>query len=152
MVEEKAGIKANVVFTIEVVRNGEVIDREVKEQDLVVNAGLNLLCDVLGDFGAQSAALGWTAIGEDNTAPAAAQTALISESMRVANTYTKDGPVGEASLDATFAIVATLALVECALLNAVAAGTMYCRDIYAVKNVVNGDTVNVNYTITFTAA
>lgn len=144
-------IIANVGFVIEVYRDGVLIDREEKKHDLVVNAGLNLLCDVLGDFGAQEPAVGWTAIGEDGTAPAAAQTALLSESMRVANSYSKDGPVGEASVDATFNIVATLGLLECGLLNAAAAGTMYCRDIYTVKNVVSGDTVNVNYTITFTA-
>lgn len=75
-----------------------------------------------------------------------ASTTLITESMRVANTYTKDAPVGEASLDSTFNITLTLALNECALLNAAAAGTMLCGDVYAVKNVVSGDTVKVYYT------
>lgn len=78
-----------------------------------------------------------------------ASTTLETESMRVANTYTKDAGVGEASLDATFDITATLALNECALLNAVTAGTMLCGDVYAVKNVVSGDTVKVYYTEKF---
>ena len=78
-----------------------------------------------------------------------ASTALESESMRVANTYTKDGPVGEASLDATFNITATLALNECALLNAASEGTMFCGDVYKPKNVVDGDTVKIYYTPKF---
>lgn len=78
-----------------------------------------------------------------------ASTTLETESMRETNTYTKDGPVGEASLDATFDITATLALNECALLNAAAAGTMFCGDIYKVKNVISGDTVKLYYTTKF---
>lgn len=151
MTRKCAMILVDVRFVIEHWRNGVLLDREVKAHDLVVNSGLNLLCDVVGDLGGQEAALGWTAIGTDGTAPAAAQTALLAEVMRVSNSYSKDGPVGEASLDAVFNIVATYALLECGLLNAAAAGIMYCRDIYTVKNVESGDTVNVNYTITFTA-
>lgn len=81
-----------------------------------------------------------------------ASTALESESMRVANSYTKDASVGEASLDATFNITATLALNECALLNAATTGTMLCGDVYPVKNVVDGDTVKVYYTEKFQRA
>ena len=144
-------VLVNVELVIEHWRGGVILEREVKKHDLVVNAGLDFLCDVAGDFGAQEAAMGWTAIGTDNTAPAAAQTALLAEVLRQANSYSKDGPVGEASIDTSFAIGATFALNECALLNAAAAGIMYCRDTYTTKNVESGDTVNVNYTITFTA-
>ena len=74
---------------------------------------------------------------------------LEGEEMRVEGTYAKDGAVGECSMDATFDIVATLALTECGLLNADSSGTLYCRDTYTVKNVVPGDTVKVYYTPRF---
>lgn len=152
MVEKSTGIKVNVKMRIEVIRNGEIIDFEEKEHDLVVDDGLDFLCDVAGDWGAQAVAMHWTAIGTDATAAAPGQSALIAEVMRIVNTYSKDGGTGLASIDASFTIDATYALNECALLNAAAAGAMLCRDTYTTKNVVLNDTVNVNYTLTFTAA
>jgi hypothetical protein len=89
------------------------------------------------------------AIGTDGTAPAAGQTALGAEVMRVQGTYAKDAGVGECSMDATFNITSSYALQECGLFNAASAGTMYCRDTYTTKNVQNGDTVKVYYTPKF---
>lgn len=148
---EIAKIKVSVRLRIEHIRDEELIWSHEKERDLVVNAGLNYLCEVVGNA-AQPVEMGYTAIGEDATAPVAAQTALLSEAMRVANSYSKDGPVGEASLDATFNITATYALNECGLFNDPSAGTMYCRDTFTTRNVIDGDTVNLYYTITFAAA
>jgi len=118
--------------------------------DLVVNAGLNALCSQAFDVsGSRLAVFNYVAIGTDGTAASAAQTALLGEAMRVVGTYAKDGAVGECSMDATFDIVATLALQECGLFNAASGVTMYCRDTYTVKNVVSGDTVKVYYTPKF---
>lgn len=144
-------IKANVKLRVEHIRDGKLIWSHEKEEDLLVNAGLNYLCEVIGNT-TQPAEMGYTAIGEDATAPEAAQTTLLSEAMRVANSYSKDGSVGEASLDATFNITATYALNECGLFNDPAAGTMYCRDTFTTRNVIDGDTVNLYYTITFSVA
>jgi hypothetical protein len=138
---------------VEVWRNDELVDvddRFVGFDDLVVNAGLNALCgQAFDDSGSRPTVFNYVAIGEDGTAPAAAQTALGSESMRVQGAYAKDAGVGECSLDATFNVTATLGLQECGLFNAASGGTMYCRDTYAVKNVVDGDTVKVYYTPKF---
>jgi len=135
---------------IEIWRNGKLIDVDEKFldfKDLVVNAGLNDLCAKV--FGTPTNIFDYVAIGTDGTAPAAAQTALLAEVMRVQGTYSKDAGVGECSMDATFNITSTYALQECGLLNAAAAGTMYCRDTYTTKNVIDGDTVKVYYTPKF---
>lgn len=126
-----------------------LIDVDVAEigLDLVVDAGLNDLCAKA--FGTQTAVFNYVAIGTDGTAPGNTQTALLAEVMRVSGTYAKDAGVGECSMDATFDITATYALQECGLLNAAAAGTMYCRDTYTTKNVESGDTVKVYYTPKF---
>jgi len=122
-----------------------------KELDLVVDDGLDYLCEILGNS-SQPANMGYTAIGTDNTPAAAGQSALLAEVMRIANAYSKDGTTGEASLDASFTITGTWGLNECCLINAAAAGIMYCRDTFTTRNVVPNDTVNVNYTVAFTAA
>ena len=126
-----------------------LIDVDVAEigLDLVVDGGLNDLC--AKGFGTQTAVFNYVAIGTDGTAPGNTQTALLAEVMRVSGTYAKDAGVGECSMDATFDITATYALQECGLLNAAAAGTMYCRDTYTTKNVESGDTVKVYYTPKF---
>lgn len=78
-----------------------------------------------------------------------ASTTLESESMREQGTYADDATDGEVSMDNEFSITATLALNECGMFNAAAAGTMYCGDVYKTKNVVSGDTVKVYYTAKF---
>ena len=152
-VKPEGKVLAGMTRRIEIWRKGKLIDVDEKlidMKDLVVNAGLNALCGQAFDSsGGRPAVFNYVAIGQGTTAPAAENTALENESMRVQGTYAKDAPVGECSMDATFNITATLALTECGLLNAAAAGTLYCRDTYTVKNVANGDTVKVYYTPKF---
>jgi len=146
-------IKPKMKLVIEHWRAGKLLSKEEKESDLVVDIGLNYLCDREADT--PPPAMRWTEIGENPTAVSSNQTyATMSGVMRTANTYSKDPPVGEASLDASFTIDGTYSLNECCLINVSGlgqSGIMYCRDTYATKSVVSGDTVNVNYTITFAA-
>jgi len=138
---------------IEVWRNGKLVDVDEKEidfEDLVVDNGLDAACGALFDSSAnRPAAFDYIAIGTDGTAPAASQTALGAEVMRVQASYSKDANTGECSVDATFNIAGSYALQECGLFNASTGGTMYCRDTYTTKNVENGDTVKVYYTPKF---
>ncbi|MEM3697110.1 MAG: hypothetical protein QXQ94_06385 [Candidatus Bathyarchaeia archaeon] len=151
--KKKAGIIVGIQRRIEVWRNGKLIDVDEKFidfNDLVVDAGLNALCGQAFDSsGNRPAVFNYVAIGTDSTTPSASQTALGNEVMRVQGTYSKDANVGECSVDATFNITGTYALNECGLFNASSGGTMYCRDTYTTKNVVNGDTVKVYYTPKF---
>jgi len=151
--KNKATILVGMQRRIEIWRRGELVEADEKLltfDDLVVDAGLNALCGQAFDGGAgRPAVFNYVAIGTDSTTPAAGQTSLGAEVMRVQGTYAKDAPVGECSMDATFNITATYALNECGLFNAASAGTMYCRDTYSTKNVVSGDTVKVYYTPKF---
>jgi hypothetical protein len=151
--EKKVGVIVGVKRRIEVWRNGELIDFDEKDlsfNDLVVDAGLNALCGQAFDGSAnRPAVFNSVAIGTDGTAPSSTQTSLGAEVMRVQGTYTKDANTGECSMDATFNITSSYALQECGLFNASSGGTMYCRDTYATKNVVSGDTVKVYYTAKF---
>jgi len=147
---KKASVKVAMLRRIEIWRNGKLIDVDEKVvdfDDLVVDAGLNALCGTTFDGSAsRPAAFTYVAIGTDGTAPAASQTALGAEVMRVQATYSKDANTGECSIDAIFNITGTYALQECGIFNASTGGTMYCRDTYPTKNVVSGDTVKIFYT------
>jgi hypothetical protein len=138
---------------IEIWRKGELIGADEKSidfDDLVVDAGLNALCGQAFDgSGSRPAVFNYVAIGTSGTTPGNSDTALGAEVMRVQGTYSKDVNTGECSMDATFNITATYALQECGLFNANSGGTMYCRDTYTTKNVLNGDTVKVYYTPKF---
>jgi len=128
----------------------EIDEKLLDFKDLVVNAGLNALCGQAFDSsGSRPAVFNYVAIGTDNTAPAAGQTALGAEVMREQGTYAKDAGDGECSMDNEFSITNTYALNECGLFNDPSSGTMYCRDTYTTKNVVSGDTVKVFYTPKF---
>ena len=129
-----------------------LIDVDVKTfdlNDLVVDGGLQGACECNFKGSGRPAVFDRVAIGTDGTPPAASQTALGAESMRVQGTYANDATDGECSMDATFNITQTLALQECGIFNAASAGTMYCRDTYTTKNVEDGDTVKVYYTPKF---
>jgi len=128
----------------------DVDEKLLDFKDMVVDAGLDALCGQAFDSsGSRPAVFNYVAIGTDNTAPAAGQTALGAEVMREQGTYSKDAATGECSMDNEFSITNTYALNECGLFNAPSGGTMYCRDTYTTKNVVSGDTVKVNYTPKF---
>ena len=132
-----------------------LIDSEEKESDVVLNNGLDGLCSLLG-AASPIPNFKWTAVGTDATAAARNQSNLIAEVMRVAATYAKDAPVGDASLDSVFNIaVSGYALNEISLANISGVNVSaihYCRDTYATKNVISGDTVNSYYTASFSGA
>lgn len=131
-----------------------LIDVDVKTfdlEDLVVDGGLNGLCGVAFDeSGSRPAVFNYGAIGTGTTPPAIGDTTLEIEYMRVKGTYSKDAATGECSLDTSFSIDATKVISECGLLNAPTDGTLYCHDaIDPVKNVQDGDTINLYYTPKF---
>jgi hypothetical protein len=127
----------------------DVDERELDFEDLVVDGGLQAACECTFKSASRPAVFDYVAIGTDGTAPAAGQTTLLAESMRVQGTYANDATDGECSMDATFDITQTLALQECGLFNDPTTGTMYGRDTYTTKNVESGDTVKVYYTPKF---
>ena len=89
------------------------------------------------------------AVGTGTTAPAAAQTALVTESARVAATYAHTAGTKVFTMVATFpAGTATAALTEAGIFNAASAGTMLDRVTFAVINKGAADTLTVTFTFT----
>lgn len=151
--EIRPKVKPNMKLRVEHRRGGKLIGEEEKKSDLVTDDGLDYLCEVAGNP-TQPTAMKYTAIGTDSTAASSNQSGLVAEVMRVANAYSGDVAVGEASLDATFAIVASgYSLNETGLFNSSGvdqSAIMYCRDVFATtRNVISGDTLFIYYTADF---
>jgi hypothetical protein len=125
-------------------------DGQVKEEhdfkNLVVTVGKNFVASRM--VGTASAVMSHMAIGEDDTAAAAGDTALGSEVGRVslASATATDNVV---TYTATFpAGTGTGAIVEAGILNAASAGTMLCRTVFAVVNKGADDAMSVTWTVT----
>ena len=121
--------------------------KETQEiKNVVVNNGLNYIASRMKD--ATATAMSHMAIGSNNTAAAAGNTALGTELGRVALTsttvstntvqYIGDFPAG----------TGTGAVVEAGVLNASSSGTMLCRTVFSVVNKGASDTLKVTWTIT----
>jgi hypothetical protein len=125
-------------------------DGQVKEEhdfkNLVVTVGKNFVASRM--VGTASAVMSHMAIGEDDTAAAAGDTALGTEVGRVSLagatattnvvTYTATFPAG----------TGTGAIVEAGILNAASAGTLLCRTVFAVVNKGADDAMSVTWTVT----
>jgi hypothetical protein len=137
------------VVTLEL-RNeiGEIIDQQT--HNLVVNAGLNFIASRM--TGTALATMSHMAVGTSNTAAAAGQTTLSTESARVALTSTTivTTNVTNDSVEyvATFAAgTGTGALVEAGIFNAASNGTMLARTVYSVINKGALDTLTITWKI-----
>ena len=122
--------------------NGEVV-REVP--NLVVTAGKGYVASRMKD--ATATAMSHMAVGTGSTAAAAGDTALGSESGRVALTSTTVS-TNTVTYVATFpAGTATAALTEAGILNASSSGTMLCRTVFATVNKGSADQMSVTWQI-----
>lgn len=139
MITENLKLTGHVTVAI----NDEVV-QEIP--NLVVTAGKGYVASRMKD--ATATAMSHMAVGTDNTAAAAGDTALGTESGRVALTSTSvSGNV--ITYVATFpAGTATAALTEAAILNASSGGTMLCRTVYATVNKGSSDAMTITWAIT----
>jgi hypothetical protein len=140
----KATGKVNIVVRDE---NGKVKE-DFTVPNLVVTTGLAFIASRME--GVDDAIMSHMAVGTNNTAAAAGNTALGTEvaGARVALTsglasggnmvYTALFPAG----------TGTAALTEAGIFNASAAGTMLCRTVFEVINKGAADTMTVTWTIT----
>lgn len=127
--------------------NGDI--EVIRKDNLIVNAGFDLICDAIGRSSGRPAVISHIAVGTGTTAPAAAQTALVAESARVAATYAHTAGTKVFTMTATFpAGTATAALTEAGIFNAASAGTMLDRVTFAVINKGAADTLTVTFTFT----
>jgi len=122
-------------------------DEVVQEVDnLVVTTGKGYVASRMKD--ATATAMSHMAIGTGSTAAAAGDTALGSESARVALTSTSVSGA-DVTYVATFgAGTGTAAITEAAVLNASSSGTMLCRTVFAVVNKAASDSMTVTWVVT----
>lgn len=114
--------------------------------NLVVNAGLDYIASRMKD--ATATAMSHMAVGSDNTAASAGQTALGSELGRVALTSTTVTS-NVVEYIATFgAGTATGAIVEAGIFNDGVAGTMLCRTVFSVVNKGAADAMTITWEVT----
>jgi hypothetical protein len=127
------------------------IKEERKEENLVVSAGLNFICDRME--GTTEAVMSHMALGSGTTAAAAGDTDLESilgsrealDSTTVSGatvTYVSSFEAGDA----------TGAVTEAGIFNASSAGTMLCRVVFATINKAADDTMSVTWVITLSAS
>jgi hypothetical protein len=125
-----------------------------ERKNLVVDVGLNYLRDYPFNSGTAFARMGWTAIGSGGAAPASGNTALASETARVAFVYAAGG-TGVVTLTATFAAgTGTGTVAEAGVFNNAGAGmgSMFDRFLIGPYTKAAGNELVVTVTITFTAA
>ena len=125
--------------------------REIK--NLVVNTGLSHITSRL--LGASSNVMSHMALGSGVTAAAAGDTALQSQisSRKALTSATQSGTNNESIVYvATYnAGENTGAITEAGIFNASTSGTMLCRTVFAVVNKAAGDTLQITWTLTFSA-
>ena len=120
------------------------------ERNLVVTAGLAYIVSRMKD--ATATAMSHMAVGTNNTAAAAGNTTLNTETARVAldSTTLVTTTVTNDSIQyvATFgAGTGTGALVEAGILNAASAGTLLCRTVFSVINKGALDSLTVTWKV-----
>ena len=126
-------------------KDGNVKDsRELK--NLVVTAGLGYIASRMKE--ATADVMTHMAIGTDNTAAAAGNTALGTEAARQALTSTTVSSNTVEYVASFAAGTGTGAITEAGVLNAASGGTMLCRTVFSVVNKGASDSMTITWTIT----
>jgi hypothetical protein len=129
-------------------KNGKVKE-ERTEKNLVVTTGLVYIAARMTDTNSPTD-MSHMAVGTNNTAAAAGNTALGAEVARVALTGGEGAPSTNTIVyTASFpAGTGTGALTEAAVLNASSSGTMLCRTVFSTVNKGADDSVTITWTVT----
>jgi len=125
-------------------------DGQVKDdrllKNLVVTVGKNFVASRM--VGTAAAVMDHMAIGSDSTAPAAGDSALGAELGRV-SLASGTATTNVVTYTATFGTgIGTGAITEAGIFNAITAGTMLCRTVFAVVNKAANDSLSVTWTVT----
>lgn len=115
--------------------------------NLVVTTGKNWIAGRMFDTAIPDD-MSHMAVGTNNTAAAAGNTTLNTESARVALTSTTISTNTTAYVATFGAGTGTGALVEAGILNASSSGTLLCRTVFSVVNKGADDTLTITWTIT----
>jgi len=128
---------------LQVYLNDDLV-REVP--NMVVSTGISFVSSRM--HGTSASVMSHLAIGSDNTAAAANQTALLTELARVALTSTT---VSGAQVTYVASIppgTGTGSVTEAGILNAGSAGTMLCRSVFDAVTKGATDTMQFNWVLT----
>lgn len=143
-------IKAHGAFTGTLIRADGTVTT-VRKDNLVLDGGIDFLCDAFGKQTSRPDVMGYIAVGTGTTSPANGQTALTAESLRKAVTYAHTAGTAKLTLSTTFnAGEATGALTEAGICNSASGGTFFDRVTFDVINKAANDTFTVNFDVTFT--
>jgi hypothetical protein len=126
------------------------IKEERKIKNLIVNAGLNFICDRMRN---DETAMSHMGLGSGTTAADAGDTSLESQlgSREVLDSDTVSGST--ITYTSSFeAGDATGSVTEAAIFNALSGGTMLCRTVFAVVNKASDDSLSITWQITLSAS
>lgn len=123
-------------------------------RNLIVSAGKAGMASRLNGSGSE-AVFTYLAVGTGTTSPAAGNTALEAEIVdsglarvnATASRVTTSVANDTARLTTTFTVTGTKAVTEAGILNAASSGTLLCRQTFSAVNVVNGDSLQLTYSV-----
>jgi hypothetical protein len=147
MINEK--LKLTGRLDISVFDNTGVLKDSRIVDNLVVTSGLTHIVNRIASN--TPTVMSHMAVGTGTTAPSAGQTALVTESVRVALASATPGSTNVVYVANFPAGTATAALTEAGIFNAASAGTMMCRTAFAVINKGELDTMAITWTVTLAA-
>ena len=127
--------------------DGTVIVRA--KDNLIVDVGFSFIAQSIGLASGRPNVMSYIAVGTGTTAAATGNTALVTEVLRKAATFSHTTGTKVFQFEATFnAGEATGAITEAGVLNAATAGTMLDRVVFAVINKGADDTLTQRFTFT----
>ena len=136
------------------IRNGKVIKKRRVLDKVITDAFVNDIVDALQGSSTPYANFKnykYHGSGTGTTAESASQTALVSEvESRVTGTQI-EGSANQYKTVATITYSATRAITEHGLFNATTGGTLMDRTLFAAVNVINGDSIQFTFTVSFTS-
>lgn len=138
-------------------RDGDVLDYGLLSTRVITTTGAGFLVDALQGI-VEPEIMKYHGIGEDNTAEAAGDTALIAEltTEYTTNSTRATGTLAEGASGNIFRTVGTnpvdasVAIVEAGIFSdaAVASGVLLDRSIFGAVNMVSGDSLQTTYELT----
>ncbi len=145
MIEQTLKMKGSAEIIV-VGPDGKIKSR-VQNDNLIVTVGKSFLATWLAAGSHSNAFMPYTAVGSGTTSPVSGDTTLETEVARVGNSPSASSNV--LTLAVTFSPgVATGAITEAGLFSAASSGSMFSRVVFSVQNILAGDSLIVNWSVT----